>query len=62
MNANITFPKLSQAEDFAKAWSRHTLTGHTIGSGTENVKVTLHDVTDEQREWIDDYISKVNQQ
>ena len=60
MEATLTFTNRIQAEQFAKAWSRKTLTGHTISAGIENVQVTVWNVTDELKEWIDSYISALN--
>ena len=60
MKATLTFPKRSQAETFATAWSRYSKTGHIVGSGIENVVVTVFDVTDEQKVWIDNYVSTLN--
>lgn len=62
MKATLTFPKRLQAEDFAKAWSRHSKTGHIVGSGTENVNVTVFDVTESGQAWIDNYISNINKE
>lgn len=61
MKATLTFPERWQAEAFAKNWSRQTLTGHTIGAGTVNVQVTVDNVTEESKKWIDEYVAKLNQ-
>jgi hypothetical protein len=58
--ATLTFPQRSQAEGFAIAWSRYSKTGHIVGSGMQNVSVTVFDVTDSHKEWIDNYVSKIN--
>ena len=60
MEATLTFEKRNQAEQFAKAWSRKTLSGHTIMSGNENVKVHIYDITDDLIVWIDSYVSEIN--
>ncbi len=60
MKATLTFKDRPQAESFAKAWSRHSLRGHTIVAGTENVEVTVYDVTENDKAWIDSYVSTVN--
>ena len=57
MKATLTFPTRQQAEDFAKEWSRKTLTGHTISAGMKDVQVTVWDVTDLLKNWIEDYIN-----
>ena len=60
MTATLTFFLRSDAEEFASSWSKLTLRGHTIGSGTENVKVTVFDVTDQEKSWIDNYVEFMN--
>ena len=60
MKATLTFATRKHAEAFARAWGRATKTGHIIGAGMENVKVTVHDVTDETKKFIDDYIKHLN--
>lgn len=62
MKATLTFPKRLQAENFARAWSRYSKTGHKLGSGTENVTVTVFDVTEDSKMWIDKYISSINKE
>ena len=61
MKATLTFPERHQAEKFTIAWGRHTKTGHMIGSGSKNVKVTIWDV-DDHKEWIDNYAKMINKQ
>jgi len=46
MKATLTFPTRQLAEDFATDWSRKTLSGHTVGSGEENVEVSIYNITD----------------
>ena len=60
MNATITFPKREQAERFATAWARKTKTGHIVGSGMENVEVTVFDITEESKVFIDTFIESLN--
>lgn len=62
MNATITFSTREQAENFARAWTRKTLMGNTIGSGENNVQVNVYNVTDELKEWINQYVSNANNQ
>lgn len=57
MKATLTFPTRDQAEQFCKAWGRKTLTGHTITAGLHNVQVTVWNVTDQLKEWIDNYVN-----
>jgi len=58
MKATLTFTTRQQAEDFAKAWSRKTLTGHTVSAGMQNVQVTVWNVTDQLKEWIETYVNQ----
>ena len=60
MEATLTFTTLKMAEDFAKAWSRKSMKGHTIGSGAENVSVLIDGITDELKIWIDMYVANIN--
>ena len=61
MKATLIFPNRQDAEDFCIQWSRYSKRGHTIGPGVENVEVTVYDLTGEDKDWIDNYISKINQ-
>lgn len=56
MQATLTFPKRIQAEAFAKAWSRFSMSGHTICAGLENVKVIVYGVEENHKNWINQYI------
>ena len=60
MDATLTFPTRQMAEAFAKAFTRKTLNGHTISSGTVNVTVIAHNLDDDSKTWIDDYVAKIN--
>lgn len=60
IKATLIFSTRQTAEDFLIAWSRKTLRGHSIGSGKTNVKVVVYNVTDEDKEWIDAYVSELN--
>ena len=60
MNATLTFPTKELAENFAKEWSRHTLNGHTISGGDTDVKVSIYNITDEHKKWIDNYVLNLN--
>lgn len=55
--ATLTFETRIAAYEFAESWSRFSLKGHSIGSGTKNVTVTLYDVDDEGKDFIDWYIN-----
>jgi len=61
MKATLTFSDRNQAHRFATAWSFYSLRGHVMGSGTEIVTVTLYDVTDEDRLWIDAYVARLRE-
>ena len=51
--AELVFPTPLDAANFAKAYSRKTLRGHSVGGN----KVNIDNVTDEVKHWISDYIS-----
>jgi hypothetical protein len=53
----LNFETRQQAEDFAKLYTRFTLRGNLIGSGLENVKVTVYDVTTKELEWIMTFVN-----
>lgn len=59
MTATLTFPKRTQAETFAKSWSRFSKRGHVIGAGLNDVVVSLQNVTEDEKQWIDSFISKL---
>ena len=58
MTATIIFPTRRQAESFCSKWSRNTRRGHTIGAGLERVKVTLHNVTEGEKQLINHLVSQ----
>ena len=60
MKATLTFKKRIEAENFAKDWARFSKSGHTIGAGLENVKVSIYGINDDAKKWIDNYVSKTN--
>ena len=60
MKATLTFKTIELANDFAMAWSRHSKTGHIVGSGIENVSVTVFDLTENDKEWINKYVNNLN--
>jgi len=61
LTATITFPTRDMATKFAINWSRYSLQGHTIGSGTESVVVNLYGVNEVRKQWIDDYVKNINE-
>jgi hypothetical protein len=54
--ATLTFPTKENAQAFATAWGRFTKEGHTVGAGMTNVTVTVSNVDDERKEWIENYV------
>ena len=60
MKATLKFRYRDHAESFANAWARHTLRGHIVGSGLENVEVTVFDIDESDKNWIDNYVSELN--
>jgi hypothetical protein len=60
MQATINFPTLAMANDFIIKWGRKTLTGHDRSAVNKDgsVKVTVYDVTEDKKEFIDSYIKE----
>jgi DNA polymerase III sliding clamp (beta) subunit (PCNA family) len=58
--ASLTFPNREEAELFALKWGRYSKSGHIVGSGLKDVKVTVFDVTEKDKEWINSYIENIN--
>jgi hypothetical protein len=58
MNATLKFPSLDMAQRFTKAWSRHTLTGHSRSPAGEDgaVTVEIYKITDDKKRWIEEWI------
>lgn len=61
MTSRLIFTTRIEAEKFAIAWSRFSKTGYTLGSGFENVSVDIYDITDKKKDWIDNYVLKINE-
>lgn len=61
MQATLTFDSRAMAEQFAKYWSRATLTGHTMGAtGADGITtVTVYNVTDDSKELINNFIESI---
>lgn len=60
IKATLTFPNRLQAEEFATKWARYSKRGHIVGAGTENVPVTIYDLTEKDKEWVDNYVNQLN--
>jgi len=56
MNATLKFQTNKQATEFAMAWSRATSNGHTLG----DTDITVYNVDNKGKEFIENYISKLN--
>jgi hypothetical protein len=58
MNATLKFPSLDMAQRFTKAWSRHTLTGHSRSPVAKDggVTVEIYKVTDDKKRWLEEWI------
>ena len=54
----LKFETRQQAETFATLWARRTKRGHIVGSGMENLEVTLHGVTPDELEWVKQLINE----
>ena len=52
----VRFETRTSAETFATLWARFSKKGHIVGSGLDNVDVTVHKVDSNELEWIKDYI------
>lgn len=60
IKATLTFPNRLQAEEFATMWARYSKKGHIVGAGTENVAVTIYDLTEKDKKWVDNYVQQMN--
>jgi len=58
--ATLTFPNKELAQEFATKWGRYSKRGHVVGAGEENVPVTIWDLTEKDKEWVDNYINQIN--
>jgi hypothetical protein len=54
----VRFETRTSAETFATLWARFSKKGHIVGSGLEDVDVTVHGVEPDELSWIKEYISK----
>ena len=54
----VRFETRNSAETFATLWARFSKKGHIVGSGLEEVDVTVHQVTPDELGWIKEYINK----
>jgi 3'-phosphoadenosine 5'-phosphosulfate sulfotransferase (PAPS reductase)/FAD synthetase len=61
MKATLKFPTREQAEKFAIDWGRYSSTGHIVGAGQKDVDVTIFDVKEKDKVWIDGYVGGINQ-
>lgn len=63
MKAKLTFTNRDSARDFGSAWVRFSLRGYDLSAtgpdGTTTV--TVHNLTDPEKQWIDTYVTKSNQ-
>lgn len=57
MKATLNFENRNQANEFAIAWTRKSLMGHTISKAS----VDIYGITKELKSWIDSYVAKINQ-
>jgi len=56
MKATLNFQTNEQAILFASAWSRATTSGHILG----DTEVTVYNVNDEGKAFIEGYIARLN--
>jgi hypothetical protein len=61
MKATLTFQSVETAKDFASKWACKTLSGHDMSAvkSDGSVDVTVYDITEEKKEFIELYISEV---
>lgn len=61
MKASIKFPSRAMAQEFASAWSRATLRGHSITASAPDgsAEVWLDGVTDESKAFIDSWVESL---
>tara|TARA_R110000803_G_scaffold79043_3_gene144426 strand:+ start:666 stop:839 length:174 start_codon:yes stop_codon:yes gene_type:complete len=57
MKATLNFKSRKQANDFARAWTRKSLMGHTVSKHS----VEIYDITEDLKSWVDDYVARANQ-
>lgn len=62
MKATLTFSFIDLAKDFSVRWGRKTLTGHDMSRVKTNgsVDVTVYDVDEDKKAFIDSYIAGMN--
>lgn len=60
MQATLTFRRRRDALKFERFYTRFSKEGVTVSSGTENVDVTVFNVTEEKKAFIDNYVEKTN--
>ena len=56
--ATLTFQNKQAAQEFATRWAFKSLMGYVISKTT----VTVYNVTDDLKNWIDAYVAKMNGQ
>ena len=56
MKATLRFQNNKQATEFSIAWSRSSRGGHTLG----DTEVTVYNVDESGRDFINNYITKLN--
>jgi|GEM_PF-3052753 len=57
LEATLNFQDRNQANEFAKAWSRKSLMGHTV---SKDNSVSIYGITDDLKLWIDNYVDACN--
>lgn len=63
MTATVSFGSRKEADEFAVAFSRRTMLGHTVGAMKEGKCLVVVDVeNNDVKEWIDSYVRKANKQ
>lgn len=62
LKATLNFPDQQSAKAFTSAWACHTLTGHDMSAvkNDGSVSVTVYNVDNDRKYWIDNYIADIN--
>lgn len=61
--ATITCPSREIAKEFATAWSRYSLCGHTVSAKQADgtAYVILYGITEDKKEWIEKKVSAIRE-
>jgi hypothetical protein len=62
MKATIKFPSRDMAKEFASAWAFRSLTGCDMSATSKDgeTSVSIYNITDELKVWVDEKISSMS--